>query len=501
MVKMSALSRGHRQQCYLCDLPRMPWAMLNDFSEAVCRGCVNYEGADRIELIIETARQMKRAHGFQDSRQPYKSQPSSLASRNNHDALNGAVVSAEATVMPSHASTMTAVAVSQTTVAVDRFGSHDGRPRALLEYSNQRLPGHRVYDVPHDATTVAFSRGSPSLSIRALPPSAMAMATHVTLSAPAGRQNSLLDKRSSERDEDESSLSTSGSENNHKRALLDNHAAGRPPLTRGESLPAAVMGIPFDARYKKDHHMVGRMCSFDAAVASSLKSVTATAAFTNVSNASSHSVPSAHLMNSRSSKSPEVTAPGISQNGSSPMAALISAADSIPPGSPRIGITGTEMVSPTGGANRPSSTNRHSPNGVPSGSGKKTPSGGRHNSVSSNTDPEANNTNMTSATSTTTSSDTLHTATGLKCTLCNGRLEDTHFVQCPSIQLHKFCFPCSRESIKSQGAVSGNEVYCPSGEKCPLVGSNVPWAFMQGEIATILGDDLASGKVKKEKET
>jgi len=41
-------------------------------------------------------------------------------------------------------------------------------------------------------------------------------------------------------------------------------------------------------------------------------------------------------------------------------------------------------------------------------------------------------------------------------------------------------------------------VYCPSGEKCPLANSSIPWAFMAGEIATILGEEL---KVKKERET
>lgn len=46
--------------------------------------------------------------------------------------------------------------------------------------------------------------------------------------------------------------------------------------------------------------------------------------------------------------------------------------------------------------------------------------------------------------------------------------------------------------LSFQGA--GSEVYCPSGEKCPLANSLIPWAFMQGEIQTILGDDLKSKK-------
>ncbi len=83
--------------------------------------------------------------------------------------------------------------------------------------------------------------------------------------------------------------------------------------------------------------------------------------------------------------------------------------------------------------------------------------------------------------------------------MCLARLVDPHFVQCPSVSDHKFCFPCSRGSIKRQGA--GAEVYCPSGKKCPLVGSSIPWAFMLNEIETILGEECSDAKIKKEKDS
>ena len=92
------------------------------------------------------------------------------------------------------------------------------------------------------------------------------------------------------------------------------------------------------------------------------------------------------------------------------------------------------------------------------------------------------------------SSSVVRRDTALRCTLCAEQLEDVHFVQCPSVGDHKFCFMCSRDSIRKQtaGTAPGGEVYCPSGEKCILAGSNIPWAFMQNEIAAILGGSSGS---------
>ena len=91
-------SRMQRVHCYLCDLPRTPWAILHDFTEPICRGCCNYEGPDRIEEVVEYARYLRK--GWEQQIRSLKSQ--SLASNGvsaisspspgSHSSGNGSAV-------------------------------------------------------------------------------------------------------------------------------------------------------------------------------------------------------------------------------------------------------------------------------------------------------------------------------------------------------------------------------------------------------------------------
>lgn len=498
-MSVMQMQQAKRQHCYLCDLPRMPWAMVHDFTEAVCRGCVNYEGADRIEVVLENARQMKRAHGFQEQRSSHN--PKSHRT-NSHEHQNGDVVAATSRQQSgTHHSASYGLHHSRSGILATEYQAAQSAPPPRGSSSMPRPLQEAAVD--HEALV---SRATVRLPTAAH----MTAATHHPLQqhhhASNGRPTSIpqqgLKRGLSNNDEDDHhGHHPNGELNGAKRMMsVEEHSSGvRPPLTRGDSLPAVSLAQPFaisERTFKQEKHPI-RTPSFDTATAFKSNGYTTTVSVASGTGANSHSP-----LSTRTSSPPETNATSATPtqatqgSGQSPMAALMSVADNLPPGSPR----STGGSPPTNGAPRSASRgSQHSPNSTASSSGRRS-SGSRH--VSSTTVTSSENASGTIGPGDVMTAGTdgvapaAPPAVSLKCTLCQERLEDTHFVQCPSVPHHKFCFPCSRDSIKRQGA--GSEVYCPSGEKCPLANSNVPWAFMQGEIATILGEEY---KVKKERET
>ncbi|KAM6973586.1 putative E3 ubiquitin-protein ligase IRF2BPL [Aplochiton taeniatus] len=665
-MSSTQVSSSRRQSCYLCDLPRMPWAMIWDFTEAVCRGCVNYEGADRIEFVIETARHLKRAHGFQEGRSPGPPPPSAVKTQS--------AIPLKEPVILNHAD-----GPSKQQPGMDRYSLNTDRPRfdySTVSAHSSRLPnglsGPNGFSKSDDGPP-ELNRQSPNSrrshglvavpSQMNVPPNLLpqtmlngpptgavvaphSIASRVAPTSMVGPALSMASQSMSEQGKRPGSVSSTDQERDLKEkqrnaeALaelsesLRNRAeewTNKPKIVR-EALLTLSNCTPFDVRFKKDHALVGRVFAFDAVskpgmdyelkifveypsgsgnVFSSASGVAKqmyqdcmkdfgrglSSGFKYLEYERKHgsgdwrllgdllpeslrffkeilgtemlpqpyidascpllptalvSIPRAlpsgsaprsgvrkrkaspepdsaesalklseeqqrqqwmasqsealkltmaagsyvathgappplgpgHSVHSSSRATPPESAP---QNGQSPMAALMSVADTL-----------GNAHSPKDNNSVHSTTSRHnssSPVSPASVSGQRRLASRNGELSSAPSQSSSTHSGMDQAHAQNIPDSPMANNGPLCCTICHERLEDTHFVQCPSVPNHKFCFPCSRESIKAQGATG--EVYCPSGEKCPLVGSNVPWAFMQGEIATILAGDV---KVKKERD-
>ncbi|CAD6195013.1 unnamed protein product [Caenorhabditis auriculariae] len=312
---------NQRQHCFLCEFPRWPWAMCNDYIEPVCRGCVNYEGADRIENVLENARQLKRVHGFP-------------------------------VADPAHA-----------------------KPQ-VNKPEPQQTP----------TTTMAAGRLSPPRSLAPIQPPQITLNQFNELQL---TQQRLL------------ALATGNARSVEEMAMLQQ-------LRQTQLNPQLIPALHF-----------GLLPALQAPIATSTASPVASAAVNHRKRELDDDVKPEHFAKVQR------------------------------------GDAQTTSVSPT---------STHSPD---------------HPAVDRRRQHHHSNNERI-----------------LRCTICNERLEDTHFVQCPSVGSHKFCFPCSRNFIKEQNKSA--DLYCPSGEKCPLVGAAMPWAFMQAEIAQILGDEYEDFKKVRE---
>lgn len=273
-----------RQHCYLCDLPRTPWALLlTDYSEPVCRGCVNYEGPHRVEAAIESARRLKQSLGaaatIADSR-PASRLPGHLISlpvpvSGRDDGLRVPVARAGDGVR------LAGAGRAGTATAMDLVV---GGQRVPVPQAPSRANHHR--DDPRatvaSATTVGSAGLPPPPPPRFPPPIPGFQLDTVGLGAASlplalvrsglGDLPAVINGKRSSDPTARSLLSPTSRQSEDVRTSI---AAGRPetvsPTTAArsrmvvETLATLACSAPFDVRLKMDPNVVGRVLAFDAA--------------------------------------------------------------------------------------------------------------------------------------------------------------------------------------------------------------------------------------------
>lgn len=541
-------SRVYRQHCYLCDLPHTPWAMLTDFSEPICRGCCNYEGAERIEYVIEHARTLRKSYELEKAKAE-QGNYSNTSPSPPYASMNGRATSSS----------------PNSVMAAAQRKFYVSNPAYAAISRSEPMP-----------KGVPAGMYSPRVSAAQLPLVKIEPAARsYPMSNAVGMNAVISNSRQQSTDGDDARKALSG-------PLVAGfphpgvHHEEQPRIVR-ETIAALSMSTPFDLRFKKDPSLRARVMHFEVSNKShapglgeiemriyveypygsgnyihSTSGVAKQMQIDSMKDLGKNTVVSGYKAleyekvhgagewitlgdllteNVRSFKEPvnadllpapyrenELASPALINRGRSQrkrrvtpeldneneiMVAKQAKDDSKRPGDPsKNGMSSTSAAIPSASVPPMVSTRPGGQGNVETRSRAQlgVPQPNRlHNGVADSMNAGKMAAEKSSGINAGKDQQGNPVTPGvLTCVLCNGRLEDTHFVQCPSVGHHKFCFPCSRKSIVSQKSESA-EVFCPSGERCPLQGNNLPWAFMPEEIKTIEGYGVTPNGKDKDK--
>ncbi|KAL3103206.1 hypothetical protein niasHS_002392 [Heterodera schachtii] len=457
----SFLLRNSKANCFLCDLPRMPWAIVLDYAEPVCRGCVNYEGAEKIEAVIESARRMKQVHATL-SAGICPSVISNSVPMGPLDLLNGT-----SSQLRSH------LFSAQPAQQISVNGNGIGLANAAASAHHPATPS-----VPNNR----FSPRSTAANGINCPPSSSAIngttvnGSPLNLATQMGNQTVGLVESIHQQQQRAMAAALNG-----RGGTMNGN--GNNALDELNQLNQLRAMLPFF-----NPHQLLPMGSLNGLAASLIGPQALINAVGGNGVGANAGGNVAGMNGGGSGRKRELEGGGSGDTRESLNNKV------------QRGDAQTTSTSPTS-TNSPDQSLQHNGFHHPSSHPPPHHSSDRRRSLflsNANSVPTPSST-VASTTAFAMAAAAQHAAAvaaqqrenngerTLKCTGCQERLEDTHFVQCPSVSGHKFCFPCSRKSILKQW--KSQEVHCPSGEKCPLINSSQPWTFMPQEIQTILGVD------------